>query len=153
MGVSLFLFTGLEFRLGGGEKDQGRVEMRYNGEWGGICDWLWDSRDAKVFCRKLGYEDGLEVTGARYGHVDGPLWFTRVSCEGNESTVLQCRHTGFNSSDGMEGVYAGLCRSRSHDAAAICFRRQLGKWFDAFIRKVYVFPHTSRSTLMITQLI
>ena len=144
MDVFLFLFTGLEFRLGGGETDQGRVEMRYNGEWGGICDWLWDSRDAKVFCRKLGYEDGLEVTGARYGHVDGPLWFTRVSCEGNESTVLQCRHTGFNSSDGMEGVYAGLCRSRSHDAAAICFRRQLGKWFGPFMRILYIFSRTGR---------
>ena len=102
--------------------------MKFNGKWGGICDWLWDSRDAQVFCRNLGFKDGLEVTGARYGHVDGPLWFTRVSCEGNETTVLQCRHTGFNSSDGMEGVYAGLCRSRSHDAAARCFERRLGKF-------------------------
>ena len=101
--------------------------MKFNGKWGGICDWLWDSRDAKVFCRRLGYKDGLEITGARYGHVEGPLWFTRVSCEGNETSVLQCRHTGFNSSDGMEGVYAGLCRSRSHDAAARCFHQALGK--------------------------
>ena len=103
--------------------------MKYGGVWGGICDWLWDSRDARVFCRSVSsdYVDGLEVVGARYGHVDGPLWFTRVSCNGNEENILQCRHTGFNSSDEMEGVYAGLCRTRSHDAAARCFKRELGR--------------------------
>lgn len=121
-----YIFLGLEFRLGGGEGDSGRVEMRYNGKWGSICDWLWDSRDARVFCRKLGYKDGLEVVGARYGHVDGPLWFTRVSCKGDEESFLQCRHTGFNSSNEMEGVYAVFCRSRSHDAAARCFQSELG---------------------------
>lgn len=124
-GVFCYNDSGLEFRLGGGEGDQGRAEMKYNGVWGSICDWLWDSRDARVFCRNLGYADGLEVVGARYGHVDGPLWFTRVSCKGDEASVLQCRHTGFNSSDEMEGVYAGLCRTRSHDAAARCFNREL----------------------------
>lgn len=100
--------------------------MKYNGVWGSVCDWLWDSRDARVFCRDIGYVDGLEVVGARYGHVNGPLWFTRVSCKGDEKSILECRHTGFNSSDEMEGVYAGLCRTRSHDAAARCFTRELG---------------------------
>ncbi|XP_060571753.1 deleted in malignant brain tumors 1 protein-like isoform X2 [Ruditapes philippinarum] len=124
-GVLCYNDTRLEFRLGGGEGDRGRVEMKYNGVWGSICDWLWDSRDARVFCRNIGYKDGLEVIGARYGHVNGPLWFTRVSCKGDEKSILQCRHTGFNSSDEMEGVYAGLCRTRSHDAAARCFNREL----------------------------
>ena len=121
-----FCLTGLQFRLGGGGENHGRVEMNYNGVWGSICDWLWDSRDARVFCKNLNYVDGLEVVGARYGHMEGPLWFTRVSCTGEEKSILQCRHTGFNSSDEMEGVYAGLCRTRSHDAAARCFNRKLG---------------------------
>ncbi|XP_052791481.1 deleted in malignant brain tumors 1 protein-like isoform X3 [Mya arenaria] len=124
-GVFCYNDTGLQYRLGSGEIDHGRVEIMYNGEWGSICDWLWDSRDARVFCRNIGYVDGLEVTGARYGHVEGPLWFTRVSCRGDEESILQCRHTGFNSSDEMEGVYAGLCRTRSHDASARCFDKEL----------------------------
>ncbi|XP_052276945.1 deleted in malignant brain tumors 1 protein-like isoform X3 [Dreissena polymorpha] len=125
-GVFCFSDTnGLKYRLGSGETKHGRVEIMYNGVWGSICDWLWDSRDARVFCRSIGFEDGLEVVGARYGQVEGPLWFTRVSCDGYEDSLLQCRHTGFNSSSEMEGVYAGLCRKRSYDASARCFDKKL----------------------------
>ncbi|KAH3807810.1 hypothetical protein DPMN_136158 [Dreissena polymorpha] len=99
----------------------------YNRVWGSICDWLWDSRDARVFYRTIGFEDGLEVVGARYGQVEGPLWFTRVSCDGYEDSLLQCRHTGFNSSSEMEGVYASLCRKSSYDASARCFDKKLGR--------------------------
>ncbi|KAL3866132.1 hypothetical protein ACJMK2_043462, partial [Sinanodonta woodiana] len=113
--------------LAGDSASRGRVEIKINGIWGGICDWLWDSRDARVFCKSLDrfYEDGLEIVGARYGHSNGPLWFTRMSCKGQESNILQCQHTGFNSSDPLEGVYSGLCRTRSHDAAAECFQQKL----------------------------
>ena len=37
---------------------RGRVELCISGAWGGICDLLFDSRDAAVVCGNLGFING-----------------------------------------------------------------------------------------------
>ena len=37
----------------------GYAEIMYEGQWGTICNIAWDDRNAKVFCRSLGYADGV----------------------------------------------------------------------------------------------
>ena len=41
--------------VGGARRNEGRVEVRYRGEWGTVCDHSWGEVDALVACRSLGY--------------------------------------------------------------------------------------------------
>ena len=45
-------------QLRGGTRE-GRVEVCVEGLWGTVCYNGWDSRDAAVVCRQLGYNDSL----------------------------------------------------------------------------------------------
>ncbi|XP_078663425.1 uncharacterized protein LOC144906732 [Branchiostoma floridae x Branchiostoma belcheri] len=97
--------------VGGNADDKGRVEVLYNGQWGTICDDNWDTSDAQVVCRQLGYP-GADAAraSAHFGQGSGPIWMDDVGCTGGETSISRCSHNGW-------GVHN--CQ-HSEDAGADC---------------------------------
>ncbi|KAG7461178.1 hypothetical protein MATL_G00207330 [Megalops atlanticus] len=79
-----------------GRSDRGRVEIYVDGEWGTVCDDLWDEKSAGVACRQLGFRRALKASKqAEFGEGRSlRILLDDVQCEGAERTLLDCRHTG-----------------------------------------------------------
>ena len=98
----------------------GRVEVLYKGVWGTICGDSWDLRDADVVCRQLGYEGALSAlrnTTVRYsafGQRTGQIWLNELNCNGNETSISDCKHRGWGAHDCRYYFDAGVvCRPTS----------------------------------------
>ncbi|XP_030853939.1 cubilin isoform X5 [Strongylocentrotus purpuratus] len=82
----------------GNVPQEGRLEVLYQGQWGTVCEDLWERTNAEVVCRMLGYE-GADL---EYSTTDlwwlikgsGPILMDNVRCQGNESSLDECSHLG-----------------------------------------------------------
>ena len=90
----IYYASGTTVRLvEGGISNQGRVEVLYNGVWGTVCDDYWDTLDAQVVCRSLGYSGGSQAhQGGHFPEGQDPIHLDDVSCNGNEDNLEECQH-------------------------------------------------------------
>ncbi|XP_038052393.1 deleted in malignant brain tumors 1 protein-like [Patiria miniata] len=80
----------------GSNSFDGRVEINHNGEWGTICDDGWSIEDANVVCRRLGYPPASQAwQGSHFGEGSGPILLSNVTCNGTESNIHLCEHSGW----------------------------------------------------------
>lgn len=102
----------------GGAPNQGRVEIFYRGQWGTVCDNLWDLTDASVVCRALGFENATEALGgAAFGPGTGPIMLDEVECSGTEPSLANCRSLGWLKSHCKHRQDAGVvCSNETRDA-------------------------------------
>ncbi|XP_011909825.1 PREDICTED: scavenger receptor cysteine-rich type 1 protein M160 isoform X7 [Cercocebus atys] len=108
--ISSFNGTDLELRLVGGDGPcSGRVEVKFQGQWGTVCDDGWNPAASIVVCKQLGcpfsftmFHFGQAVT--RYGKI----WLDDVSCYGNESALWECQHREWGSHDCNHGEDVGV---------------------------------------------
>ncbi|EDM01961.1 CD163 antigen (predicted) [Rattus norvegicus] len=84
----------LSLRLVDGvSKCSGRLEVRFQGEWGTVCDDSWDRRDASVVCKQLGCPTAITAIGrVNASEGSGPIWLDSISCEGHEPALWECKH-------------------------------------------------------------
>ena len=130
--------------VGGNIPNEGRVEICINNVWGTVCDDYWDSTDATVVCRQLGFSttgmyivlkliichlslfsytvimfvptDAVAFGNAHFGAGSGSIHIDDVGCIGNENILINCPQSST--------VY---CRyAHSEDAGVRC--QGLEKW-------------------------
>ncbi|CAD7004430.1 unnamed protein product [Ceratitis capitata] len=83
----------IKYRLQGGRSpSEGRLEVRYRGEWGSVCDDDFGIKEAQVMCNSMGFYGTPTLAKNTYGPGSGPIWLDQVSCFGNETTLDQCNH-------------------------------------------------------------
>ena len=101
--------------MGGSNQYEGRVEVCINEQWGTVCDDSWDSTDATVVCKQLGYAytgseckccllswtfifmqlyladtGGTPHYNAYFGAGTGPIYLDDVACTSSASQLLEC---------------------------------------------------------------
>ncbi|KAH3854228.1 hypothetical protein DPMN_096767, partial [Dreissena polymorpha] len=86
----------LIFRLVNGSRlSQGRLEVFHNDKWGTVCDDDFDSFEAKVVCRMMGFNGNLFVpialSSITYGQGTGQIWLDNMMCKGSECSLVHCQ--------------------------------------------------------------
>uniref|UniRef100_A0A4X2LK90 SRCR domain-containing protein n=1 Tax=Vombatus ursinus TaxID=29139 RepID=A0A4X2LK90_VOMUR len=97
--------------VNGRNRCEGRIEVRYNGIWGTVCDDHWNIKNARVVCKLLGCGRAVGAPGhGHFGAGTGNILLDDVRCVGNEASLEQCHHASW-------GIHN--CKHQE-DAGVIC---------------------------------
>ena len=83
----------IEVRLvDGNNATTGRLELKYKGVWGTICEDHFGPSEAQVACRMLGFEEtnALIHPSLTFDSGSGPIWIDRIQCTGQERSLRDC---------------------------------------------------------------
>ena len=84
-----------------------RVEVFFDGKWGGVCSDGWSDANSQVVCRQL---DMIAVSQSPIP--DDPIvWLSGVRCSGSEMALSQCSHRGWGTNSDCTGPVIANCTS------------------------------------------
>ncbi|XP_073710985.1 uncharacterized protein marco isoform X3 [Misgurnus anguillicaudatus] len=78
-----------------GTSNRGRLEVLHQSVWGTVCDDSFDSVDALVACKMLGFQRNIDKFPATGG--TGKIWLDDLKCTGKELSLFDCPHGGLGS--------------------------------------------------------
>ena len=103
-------YPGMIRLQGGIYSNEGRVEVYCNGQWGTICDDGFDSNDALVLCKQLGYSNytsynhlalyvyivkqtvlSVYSVVCRSGNSSQHIWMSNLACSNSFSCLGSCQ--------------------------------------------------------------
>ncbi|XP_070135692.1 uncharacterized protein teq isoform X3 [Drosophila bipectinata] len=85
--------SSIQYRLEGGRSsNEGRLEVKYHGVWGSVCDDDFNVKNAQVACNSMGYYGPAKIEKNIFGNGNGPIWLDQVMCYGNETSIDKCNH-------------------------------------------------------------
>lgn len=107
---SLYCDAPIEIRLSNGNSTrEGRIEVRYHGMWGTVCDDDFGKNEAEVICRMLGFNGVAEAKkNAAYGPGQGQIWLDQLHCTGKEKSISECFHFAWGNSNCRHDEDAGV---------------------------------------------
>lgn len=105
--------------VGGKSPREGRVDV-FNGQsWGTVCDDYWNSDNALVVCRHLGFGIPVEASTRRFGQGTGIIALSNIDCTGVENSLFHCHGaSNWNNSN---------CQ-HSEDVGVVCGTVGVGYW-------------------------
>lgn len=104
----------------------GRVEVNYLGEWGTVCHNRWSMNDGHVVCRMLGFPKAEQIfKSAELGSGSGPIWLTKLLCNGTEKSLFDCKNA--------EKYLGDTGCTHDQDAGVKCLEEDPGKIPHAFM--------------------
>lgn len=106
---------GVAYKMTGGGDNYGRVEVRVSGQWGTMCGTSWNNANSAVFCRSLGFADGIKRTTSDLDRMTGIVWNPDPRCRGNETDLHHCLHEAWKEATSY------YCTSHSDDAGVFCY--------------------------------
>ncbi|XP_029835472.2 lysyl oxidase homolog 2 [Ixodes scapularis] len=98
---------------------RGNVEIYHANRWGAICDDEWDSREADVVCRMMGYANASRVTtNGHFGKALRPFLMDNLYCNGHEVHIEECQFDGWGVHDCGREEAAGVICDKDPEATA-----------------------------------
>ncbi|KAM5262720.1 scavenger receptor cysteine-rich type 1 protein M130-like [Ctenodactylus gundi] len=109
--------SNLEMRLvNGRNRCSGRIEVKFQGQWGTVCDDHFNMDDANVVCKqsRCGHAVGF-LSSSHFGEGSGPIWLDNLECFGNESALWGCKHQGWEKHNCHHAEDVGVICSEGAD--------------------------------------